>query len=68
MVSLLDLVLGNGKPDDAGELHGGAYGAPPRRRVGAGRPLATGPLVEQEPSDRSSTAEIRTFLFAAIFF
>jgi hypothetical protein len=36
-------------------------------RVGeeeAGRPAAEAPLLEQEPSDRSSTAEIRTYLFA----
>ena len=30
--------------------------------------LPAGPLVEQGPSDQSSTAEIRTYLFAAILF
>ena len=30
--------------------------------------LPPGPLVEQGPSDQSSTAEIRTYLFAAILF
>ena len=42
MVSLLDLVLGNGKPDDAGELRLSGHGAVVPEQ-GAGRSARRGP-------------------------
>ena len=65
MVLLLDLVLGNGKLDDAGEPRGGAHGAPPRRSgEPAGRPHAP-PSTGSGPFDRGLTDRIRRYPFAA---